>query len=344
MKKILIAEAAVLVLLVVAALFIRVGITDSQQNPGESTEGSQNTIEVMNPGTQSSDSTQTSETDPPPTETDPPEPTLPWFGIPENLELSSRHCFIYDSTTGTLEMLTGNADDRIYPASVTKLMTALVVLKYMEPNTKVTAGDELDFVAWDASVAGLTKGDRQTVETLIAGMLLPSGNDAAYVLAAATGRVLAENPNMPAREAVNTFMDKVNEEAKAMGLTGTHFVVPDGYHDPEHYTTPRDLVTIGAKCLENQLILKYTAMPSMPITLQDGTNRVWRNSNLITRPDSEYYCADVIGLKTGYTSDAGRCLLAAFDRGETMVIIGVFGAEERETSFREAVLIHKICR
>lgn len=344
MKKILIAEAAALVLLVVVALFIRAGINGSQGDPGESTLGSQDTIEVMNPGTQGTEATQPTETQPPPTETTAPEPTLPWFGIPENLELTSRHCFIYDCTTQTLEMLTGDADDRIYPASVTKLLTALVVLKYMDADTVVTAGDELEFVAWDASIAGLTKGDRQTVETLIAGMLLPSGNDAAYVLAAATGRVLAENPNLTPREAVNVFMDQVNVEAEAMGLTGTHFVVPDGYHDDNHYTTPRDLVVIGAKCLENALIRKYAAKSSMPITLQDGTNRVWRNSNLLTHPESEFYCASAVGLKTGYTSNAGRCLLAAFDCGESLVIIGVFGAEERETSFREALLIHKICR
>ena len=331
MKKILIGESALLVVLLFVAILVRVGIMNRadalEEVPGDAAQ-------VM-----ASTQTEPDQTEHQTPETEAAKPTEPESPLLTEIDQVTDFSFAYDCTSGKLLYTNGDMDAQIYPASLTKLMTALVVLEYLEPETWVTAGGELELVAWDASIAGISKGDCLTVEKLIGGMLMPSGNDAAYVLAVAAGRVISDNETLPVQDALDIFMDEVNAQAQAMGLTGTHFTVPDGYHDDNHYTTARDLLMIALRSLEEPLILEYAGRVQEPITFQDGIERFWKNSNWLLDPNSNYYCEQAIGLKTGYTSKAGRCLLAAFRDGDRTVLVGIFGATDREQSFGQALTI-----
>jgi D-alanyl-D-alanine carboxypeptidase (penicillin-binding protein 5/6) len=147
---------------------------------------------------------------------------------------TAHHAFVYDNTNATNIYTLGSMDDRIYPASITKLLTSLVALQHLSPDTKVTVGSALYTVPADSSRAFLQMGDVLTVEQLIYGMLLPSGNDAARVLAAAAGKAIQNDPNLSDVDAIAAFVAEMNVQAAALGMTGSHFVTPDGWHTSDH--------------------------------------------------------------------------------------------------------------
>lgn len=278
-------------------------------------------------------------TAPPPTEAPTEPPTDPVTEAPTEPQSPNKaqYSYVYDCGTGTMAYEHGDLDAPVYPASITKLFTARIVLKHILPDTEFTAGEELDLVAEDASRMYLKKGDTLTVKDLLRGMLLPSGNDAAYTLAAGTGRVLAGDPELPAADAVQVFVDEMNREAQAVGMDATHFVTPDGYHDDDHYSTPRDLLTLAKLTVENPTIMEICRLRAVTVTTKEGRKIYCRNANPLLDTSSDYYCPEAVGLKTGYTKMAGQCLLAAFQEGDRYVIIGVFKAPSRDSRNREVL-------
>ncbi len=272
--------------------------------------------------------------------TDPPtDPTVPALSIPE-LTLTARHSFIYIPETGQFLMLKGNEDDRIYPASITKLFSTYVALLHMNPEEMVTVGNEVNTVSADSSIAGLRRGDKLTVKQLVEAMLLPSGNDAAVVLAVATGRKLENNPQMSYTAAKTRFVEEMNRWAKTFGLTGTHFENPDGYHNENHYTTCRDMQKIGQMALTNKVIRQAMATQKVVVDLQYDYPGGWKNTNLLIQPGSEYYNDAAIGMKTGYTRAAGYCLMSAFAVEGNTLMVGVFGCPEMMDRFEDAQKIY----
>lgn len=259
-----------------------------------------------------------------------------WKTYPASRQLLAQQYFVYDCRANAFLTLSGTEDERIWPASVTKLFTAYVALQYLQPGTEITAGAELDYVAWGSSVAKLQMGDTLTAMQLVEAMLLPSGNDAAYVLAAAAGRVIADSPEMDAGYAVEVFMNQMNLQAAALGMTGSHFVNPDGIHDDNHYMSVADLATLGKLSMENATVMQYAATAREQVTLHDETIE-WKNTNALVDSTTPYYCPYAVGLKTGQTPSAGSCLLSAFLYEDYELIIGVFGCPEEEDRFDDTL-------
>lgn len=252
------------------------------------------------------------------------------------VDVNARRAFVYDTAIGSV-FAKGDMEDRIYPASITKLYTAYVALQYVSPELVITAGDELDLVRPGSSVAYIRKGNALTAEMLVQGMLLPSGNDAAYVLAAAAGREILGDASVDARTAVETFVEAMNRHAAEDGLTGTHFVTPDGFHADEHYTTMQDLMQVAHLAMSNAVIMQYAAMASARVVYASGETNNWSNTNQLLNPDSRYYRPLAMGLKTGHTNEAGYCLLAMERRGERLILVGVFGCTYAEGRFSDTV-------
>lgn len=276
----------------------------------------------------------TEATDPeePETEADPAEAEEPVQTQPENIQaepteprlLTATKYFAYDIREGEYLQKLGDADERLYPASITKLLSTYVILQHMKPEDTVTVGDAMTLVQEDSSVAGLIEGDSLTVEQLIAAMMLPSGNDAAQVAAAAAGRKMAGDESLPALDAVQVFVKEMNATAKELGLKNSHFENPDGFHHENHYTTMNDLVTLSEIVLAEPVILKYASRATDSVLLPDRTLE-WTNTNMLLHPDAETYLPNTIGLKTGYTGEAGSCLMSAFFMEDRLLLIGVFG-------------------
>ena len=279
-------------------------------------------------------------TNPTPTQPDPtepptePEPT--WPQLPADRQLTAQQAFVYDVAAGEFTYLKGGKEDRVYPASITKLFTAYVALQYLEPSQQITAGDVLDLVGAGSSVAEIQKGDTLTVEQLVEAMLLPSGNDAAYLLADATGRHLTGDNTISGTAAVRRFLQEMNDQAKFLGMNGTQFTNPDGYHSDDHYTTFGDMVIMGKCVLANETIMKYASVPEETVQLQKGEVK-WENTNELIRPGSQWYCPIATGLKTGQTPSAGSCLLSSFENEGGKWIIGVFGCPEKDDRFPDTL-------
>ena len=265
------------------------------------------------------------------------EPHITWKTYPATRELTAKQYFVYDASASTYTIISGSANERIYPASVTKLFTAYVALQYLDPDLVITAGDALTLVAPGSSVAEIAAGDQLTVDQLIEAMILPSGNDAAYILAAEAGRIIENNPSLHVSLAVQSFVDRMNEIAKEQGMNDTHFVNPDGIHKPDHYTTFDDLVILAELAMQESAITRHTRRSADIVRFGNGTQKQWVSTNALIDPESEYYCPYTIGLKTGQTPSAGSCLLSAFQYQDALYIIGVFGCPEIEDRFDDTL-------
>ena len=238
------------------------------------------------------------------------------------ITVAARQAFVYDYSQGLL-FTQGGMTDALYPASTTKLVTALVVLEHVSTDVVCTAGDELSLVSPNSSSAYLEKGKSYTVAQLLAGMLLPSGCDASYTLAAHVGRILDPSATS-ASTAVAAFITEMNAWAARNGMSHSQFKNPDGYHASGHYSCMQDLLTLSILCKRND-----TVMGIVGKTAISG----WKNSNQLLYSNSAYYNSSCIGLKTGTTGPAGNCLLSAFEVDGRTVLIGVFGAGTSNTRY-----------
>lgn len=269
--------------------------------------------------------------------TEPPTEAPTWPTYPESRKITAQQAFVYDCGSDEFLYISGSQSETVYLASITKLFTAHVALQYLEPTTQVTVGDELDLVSWGSSVAGLEKGNILTVEMLIEAMMLPSGNDAAYVLATAAGRAIEGDDDLSPSAAVNVFMAQMNQEARLQGMLNTHFVNPDGIHESDHYSSMGDLAILGKLALDWPAIVRSCTIARDMVTPISGRSFAWKNTNALVDPASAYYCPVCLGLKTGQTPNAGSCLLSAFDLEGRKIVIGVFGCPETEDRFPDTL-------
>lgn len=215
---------------------------------------------------------------------------------------ASRVVYLINSDTGTV-LYSKGADQKVYPASITKLMTAiLVVEKYKNNlNTVITVQNSdlapLQGTGSSLMGAGLKPGEQFTVEQLLYGLLLSSGNDVSMVLARAVGGD------------VNTFVSMMNKKGKQLGCANTHYVNPHGLQDPEQYTTAKDVYTISKYAMSFDILAQIVATPTYTIqsNLQHYT-LTNTNSLLQTNNIHGYYYEYVKGIKTGSTTEAGVCL------------------------------------
>ncbi len=254
------------------------------------------------------------------------------------ISIKSPQGFVYDVKNDVFVFSKGE-DKVVYPGSTTKLITALFALSVLPADTIVTAGDELDFVKSGSSIAYIKKGHRLTVEMLVQAMLLPSGNDAAYTLAAAVGRALEGNGELGASEAVKAFIKGVNDYAKKMGLCGTKITVPDGYAEAEHFTTTEDMAIIAKLASENEIISRYASMAEADVVYASGQTNTWVNTNLLLDTNSRYYSPCATGLKTGSISGEYSLVFSFVLEDGREYIAGVFGADEKNTRFQDACAI-----
>lgn len=247
----------------------------------------------------------------------------PAENLPLTRELTAKNYFVYDVREGTYLRQQGDLDGKLYPASITKLLSVYVLLQYLDPAETITVGDALTLVQPDSSLANLREGDRLTVGQLIEAMMLPSGNDAAQTVAVAAGRAIGGSHLSP-EEASQVFVKEMNRQAAELGMTESHFANADGFHHDDHYTSMSDLVILASTVLADPAIVGYTSTIEDTVTLQGHTEE-WKNTNFLLNPEYAYHIPATIGLKTGYTGEAGSCLISAFFEGDRIILIGVFG-------------------
>lgn len=241
--------------------------------------------------------------------------------INPSIQIDAVSGVLMDCDTGRI-LYHKNALNPVYPASTTKIMTALIALEVCKPEDEITVGDEVTLMASDSTRAYLSKGQRLTLNMLLEGLLLPSGNDAAYVVAAHVGRVISGNNNLDYKKAVEVFVTKMNDKGKELGLVHTQFRNPDGYDHEEQYSTAYDMAIIAREALKNERIIQITKKTKTRNVFLSGEDVTWKTTNRLISVGSGFYNRYAIGLKTGTSSLAGRCLVSAAQKdGKTYVSV-----------------------
>jgi D-alanyl-D-alanine carboxypeptidase len=223
-------------------------------------------------------------------------------------EVTASGVVVYDVESSVV-LYGRNTDVSLSPASTTKIMTALMALEHYDLDDVVTVAT----VANSGQVMHLVPGEQLTVENLLYGALIQSGNDAAWALA----------EHM--KGGVPVFVEAMNEKAKALHLINTHFTNPVGFDDPNHKMSATDLTRLAAFALTNKTIAKMVAIPE--ITISDITHtRFHRLININTLLGK---IPGVAGIKTGWTEDAGENLVTLVERNGHRVIIVVLKSADR---------------
>lgn len=212
--------------------------------------------------------------------------------------ISASSAVLMDADSGRI-LYAKNSDERRLIASITKLMTALVALESGHSLNEVIT-IQAEWTGIEGSSLYLKPGDKITLETLLYGLMLRSGNDAAHAIAGYCGGD------------VETFIASMNAKAEALGMTNSCFANPSGLNAQEHYSTARDMAILARACLQNDTLRKIVS--TRTITLE---GHIFTNHNkLLWQYDG------CIGLKTGYTEKAGRTLVSAAQRdGMTLICV-----------------------
>ena len=192
--------------------------------------------------------------------------------------------------------------ERMYPASITKIMTALVAIKEGDLKSRVLVTDDAVITEPGATLCGIEPGDTLTLEQLLYGLMLPSGNDAGAAIA------------VHIAGSIEAFSDMMNEEAVRLGATGTHFVNPHGLNDPDHYTTAYDLYLIFNEALKYPVFRQIVGTTAYTANYHnknsEPVSKTWKGSNWFMTGERETPDGlKVFGGKTGTTKAAGYCLI-----------------------------------
>lgn len=214
-----------------------------------------------------------------------------------------------------------NGTERVTPASTTKLLTALTVLKYCSVDEVLTAGEEISLISQGASTASLKVGTRGSVRVFLGAMLIPSGNDVAYSLANFAGHKILGDENASTADAIAAFVEAMNACAGELELEDSNFETPDGDQAENQYTTARDMVRIAKACIENETIMEIVKAKSFR-ALFENADVTYKNTNELVKPDSDYYYEGAVGMKTGSYNDV-KCLVGALEFGGRRYVTAV---------------------
>lgn len=230
----------------------------------------------------------------------------------DSLELTSESAFLMERSTGNV-LYEKNAEKKMYPASTTKILTAIIAIENCDLNEIATVSQNaISLVPKGYSNAGLVAKENLTIEDLLYALMLNSANESANVLAEHISGSISE------------FSKLMNEKAKEIGCINSNFVNANGMHDENHYTTAADLALIANYCMNNETFRKIvsTTTYELPNTNIIKAQRIMKNTNMLIFENSKYYYEYAIGVKTGFTSQAGNCLVTCSSK-DGIELIGV---------------------
>ncbi len=221
-------------------------------------------------------------------------------------DISAKTAIVIEKESGKV-LYEKNADEKVFPASTTKIMTALLAIENDDLNKTVKITDAA--IGVEGSSIYLEKGEQLPLRDLVYGLMLRSGNDAAVAIACEVGGD------------VDHFVELMNERAAELGAVNTHFMNPNGLHDEQHYTTARDMALIGQKAMHNPAFVQVAQTKTYKADRGAGKYNYFYNKNKVI-----YQYEGGTGIKIGYTKVAGRTLVASSKRGDMELICVVMAA------------------
>lgn len=229
---------------------------------------------------------------------------------------NSRRYIVYDRISKSM-IIGKNEDVKSAMASTTKIMTTIVILEKSDLDETVTVSAKAGGTG--GSRLGLKRGDKASVKDLLYGLMLRSGNDAAVALAEHVGGSVKE------------FAELMNEKAIELGLTNTHFVTPHGLDDANHYTTALELAKLTDYAMDNETFAKIVGTKSTTIYINNQPRQINNTNELLGVLNG------VVGVKTGFTNNAGRCLVTETKRNNMDIITIVLGADTKKDRTKDSV-------
>ena len=207
----------------------------------------------------------------------------------------------------------------MFPASTTKILTAIITIENCNLSDKVTASREaIISIPPGYSNAEIQPNDTISVQDLLNVFLIHSANEAGYILAEHISG------------SIENFANLMNEKAKEIGCTNTHFTNPSGIHNENHYSTAYDMSLIAQYCMKNETFRKIVSTPYITFSPSEGKQLKFYNTNDLIINTSKYYYKYAIGIKTGYTSQAKNCLISASSKDGLELIAVILGAAHSE--------------
>ncbi len=226
----------------------------------------------------------------------------------ESINASASAYVVYDTNSRTV-VASKNKNLRFSPASTAKVLSAILVLEHYDLDQYLTV--PLNIYSVDGSKMHLAPGEEVSVRTLLYGLMLPSGNDAAYTLA------------YYYKNGIGNFVEDMNRKAKELGLLNTYFLDPSGYEDG-NFTTGEELARIGAYAMENKEFAEIVKTRYVELANKDNSHTyVLKNLNELLEYDN------VLGIKTGFTNEAGGVLLTAIQKGDSIFVVSVLKSQDR---------------
>ncbi len=260
-------------------------------------------------------------------------PSVIGFADETKPEIVSEAAILLDFQSGKV-LFEKNADEKTFPASTTKIMTAILAIENLDYATVLTATEEAINIERDGSNMGILNGEQLTVEQLLYGLLVHSANDAANVLAEGVS------------QSITDFVALMNQKASDLGMKNTHFVNPHGYHNQEHYMSARDLATLSSYAMKNEKFAAIVSVPTyeIPPTEKYKEIRYLSSNNMLINPmkGRKYLYDAARGIKTGHTDDAGYCLASFAEQdGETYICVTMKSAidENDNHSFKDTIAL-----
>jgi len=250
-------------------------------------------------------------------------------GWPEGPAVYAESALVMDIDTGTI-LYSKNMDDQKYPASITKIMTTLLVIENSRLNERVTFSDHAIWgIERDSSHIGIRIGENLSMKDCLYGMMLASANEVCLAVAEHIGGD------------VDSFVTMMNVKAKDLGCKNTHFTNPNGLPDEQHYTSAHDMALIAKAAFENETFREVCSTKAYRIgwTNKTGEDRWLGNHHKMLWEDSEYYYEGCLGGKTGYTDVALNTLVTYANRNDRNLVCITMRTQGRQVYLDTASLL-----
>ena len=263
------------------------------------------------------------------------------------LPLTATAAILVEQTTGEV-IYSRNPHARMYPASTTKMLTALVAVEHLSMDTVVFVGPEIRSMPAGFATNLHMEGETITVRVLLKALLIRSSNEAGRILAIETIRTIDNNRNITYNEAKPRFSQLMNEYARALGATNSNFNNPYGLHSEFHYTTAYDMALIGRAFMDSDEIRAISAMPTFEGDSLGGQyfasanvrNYSWVNTNLML-PGTTFGHPYIVGGRTGFTTHSGHCFVGGANRnGFGLVAVVLYSQEPARWADTRMLLDH----
>lgn len=243
------------------------------------------------------------------------------------MRIYSEAAILMEEKTGKI-LYEKNIYDRKYPASTTKILTAIIAIENCDLNeTQVASQSAISALKSGYTKANIQVGEEFTIDQLISVMMIQSANEAA--------NIIAEHIS----GSVEEFSKLMNQKAKEIGCLNTNFVNPNGMHDENHYSTAYDMALIARYCMKNEKFREYAVLKetSLPRTeywqeeqVEENGERIFYNTNNMLQKDNKFYYPTCIGIKSGFTTPAKNCLISASNKNGFELISVILHAESTE--------------